>query len=98
MKSTVPSKAVALEYGDHPVPVVVAKGEGDVAEAIILEAQRQGVAIMRDPELATRLANLPLGDSVPRELYIAVAVVLSWVYWSEGRALGQAKPARRDPP
>ena len=98
MKTTIPSKAIALEYGDHPVPVVVAKGEGDVAEAIVSEAQRQGVAVMRDPELAARLASLPLGDSVPRELYIAVAVVLSWVYWSEGRAPGQAKPARREPP
>lgn len=98
MKSVVPNKAVALEYGEHPVPVVTAKGEGDVADAIVLEAQRQGVAVMRDSELAARLSSLPLGDSVPRELYVAVAVVLSWVYWSEGRVPNQAKPARRDPP
>jgi flagellar biosynthesis protein len=98
MTPTVPSKAVALEYGDNPVPVVVAKGEGDIATAIVLEAQRQGVAVMRDAELAARLSSLPLGDSVPRDLYIAVAVILSWVYWSEGKSPAQAKPARREPP
>ena len=40
---------------------------------------------MRDPQLAARLANLPLGAAIPRDVYTAVAVVLSWVYWMEGR-------------
>lgn len=76
--------AVALEYGDNPVPVVVATGRAAVAE-IVAEAARQGVPVMRDPQLAARLANLPLGAAIPRDVYTAVAVVLSWVYWMEGR-------------
>ena len=77
--------AVALEYGDNPVPVVVATGRAAVAEEIVAEAARQGVPVMRDPQLAARLANLPLGAAIPRDVYTAVAVVLSWVYWMEGR-------------
>ena len=77
--------AVALEYGQHAAPVVVASGSADVAHSIMAEAAAQGVPVMRDPQLAARLANLPLGASIPRDVYVAVAVVLSWVYWLEGR-------------
>jgi flagellar biosynthesis protein len=79
-------KAIALEYGKHAAPVVTATGQGGLATQIVAEAQAQGVPVMRDPELAARLANLPLGATIPREVYVAVAVVLSWVYWMEGRA------------
>jgi flagellar biosynthesis protein len=78
--------AVALEYGKHAAPVVTATGRGTLAAQIVTEANAQGVPVMRDPELAARLANLPLGASIPREVYVAVAVVLSWVYWMEGRS------------
>lgn len=78
-------RAVALEYGDNPVPVITASGRAAVAEAIIREAEKQGVPVMRDPVLAARLAELPLGTPIPRDVYTAVAVVLSWVYWMEGR-------------
>ncbi len=79
-------KAIALEYGKHAAPVVTAIGRGGLASQIVAEAQAQGVPVMRDPELAARLANLPLGATIPREVYVAVAVVLSWVYWMEGRS------------
>jgi flagellar biosynthesis protein len=77
--------AIALEYGRHAAPVVTATGRGALAGQIVSEANAQGVPVMRDPELAARLANLPLGATIPREVYVAVAVVLSWVYWMEGR-------------
>jgi flagellar biosynthesis protein len=78
-------RAVALEYGDNPVPVITASGRAAVAQAIIREAEKQGVPVMRDPVLAARLAELPLGTPIPNDVYVAVAVVLSWVYWMEGR-------------
>jgi flagellar biosynthesis protein len=78
-------RAVALEYGDNPVPMITASGRAAVAQAIVREAEKQGVPVMRDPVLAARLADLPLGTPVPRDVYVAVAVVLSWVYWMEGR-------------
>ena len=85
MISTQVDAAIAPEYGDNPLPVVVATGRAAVAEEIVAEAERQGVPVMRDPQLAARLANLPLGAAIPRDVYKAVAVVLSWVYWMEGR-------------
>ena len=34
-------KAVALEYANNPVPVLTAKGQEEMAEAIIEEARRR---------------------------------------------------------
>jgi Flagellar biosynthesis pathway, component FlhB len=42
-------EAVALEYGQNPTPIVVAKGSDDLAELIIEEAKRQGVYVAQDP-------------------------------------------------
>ena len=53
-------------------------------DAIIEEAQRQGVHIAKDPQLAALLSQLELDREVPENLYVAVAVVLSWVYWLKG--------------
>jgi len=80
-------QAIALEYGDNLVPLVVATGREITAQSIVDEALRQGVPVMRDKILAERLAHLPLGASIPREVYLAVAVVLAWVYAMEGRAV-----------
>ena len=38
-------KAIALEYGENPIPLLTAKGEGKLAEAIIEEAEKQGIYI-----------------------------------------------------
>lgn len=81
-------RAVALEYGSNPVPLVVATGRERMARAIVEEAQRQGVPVMRDALLAARLSELPLDTVIPPDVYRAVAVVLSWVYWMEGREPG----------
>jgi flagellar biosynthesis protein len=84
-RSGEPESAVALEYGSNPVPLIVASGRELLAQEIVAEANRQQVPVMRDPLLAARLADLPVGTAIPEELYRAVAVVLSWVYWMEGR-------------
>ena len=74
-------KAVALAYGKNSVPVVTAKGEEDLAWRMIEEARKQGVFITEDPQLLALLSRLNVDEEIPRELYTAVAVVLSWVYW-----------------
>jgi flagellar biosynthesis protein len=88
-------RAIALEYGENPVPLIVASGDDELARAIVAEAERQGVPVMRDPALAARLAELPVGTNIPRDVYLAVAVVLSWVYWMQGKEPDQASSARR---
>jgi flagellar biosynthesis protein len=84
MKYKPDKAAVALEYGKQSAPTLTAKGQGDVAEAIIAEAQKQGVHIAEDPRLVALLSQLEIDDAIPEDLYVAVAVILSWVYWLQG--------------
>jgi type III secretion protein U len=80
--------AVALHYeaGKTDLPVVVAKGEDDVARAIRAVAERERIPILHNIELARRLAeNAPLNDFIPDEFIEPVAEVLRWV-----RSLKQA--------
>jgi flagellar biosynthesis protein len=84
-------EAVALEYGKHKTPVVVAKGSEELAQLIVEEAERQGVYVAQDPQLLALLARLELDQEIPEELYVAVAVVLSWAYWLKGMQPGDEK-------
>ena len=77
-------EAIALAYGQNDAPVVTAKGQDELADAIVAEAQRQGVHIAKDPQLVALLSQLDLDREVPENLYVAVAVILSWVYWLKG--------------
>jgi flagellar biosynthesis protein len=84
-------EAVALEYGQRDAPIVTAKGSDELADAIIAEARRQGVYIAEDRELVAALSRLDLEQEIPRDLYVAVAVVLSWAYWLRGMKPGDEK-------
>ncbi len=80
-------KAVALLYDNSrsDAPRVVAKGQGAVAARIIETAREAGVCVMEDPDLLELMAQVPLGEEVPAELYQAVAEVLAFVYQVNGR-------------
>jgi flagellar biosynthesis protein len=84
-------EAVALAYGKRDTPVITAKGRDELAEAIIAEAKRQGVYITEDRELVAALSRLDLEQEIPRDLYVAVAVVLSWAYWLRDMKPGDEK-------
>lgn len=84
-------EAVALAYGRHPAPVVVAKGQNEVADRILEEARHNGVYVAEDPQLLALLSRLDLDQEIPPELYRAVAVVLSWAYWLRGMQPGDEK-------
>ena len=86
-------QAVALAYGKHPVPVVTAKGDDAMAVRMLEEARKQGVFISEDPQLLALLSRLDVDQEIPQELYTAVAVVLSWVYWLKGMRPGDEKAA-----
>ena len=76
-----PALAVALEYeiGTHDAPRVVATGRGLVAEKIMEVARESGVTIEANPMLAEALSGVPLDDTIPAELYQAVAEVIGFV-------------------
>ncbi len=84
-------EAVALEYGQRKTPVVSARGQDEVAQRIIEEARLHGVYVAEDPQLVALLSRVDLEAEIPTELYTAVAVILSWVYWLKGMRPGDEK-------
>ncbi|PID72066.1 MAG: flagellar biosynthesis protein FlhB [Desulfobulbus propionicus] len=75
-------KAVALLYDESKgtAPEVVASGKGVVARNIIAAAKEAGVYLKKDPDLVELLAQVPIGQELPAELYQTVAEVLAFVY------------------
>lgn len=77
-------KAAALSYKQgYYAPVVVAKGRGVVAEAIIACAHEAGVYVHDSPELVNLLMQVDADQFIPPELYRAVAELLVWLYRME---------------
>jgi flagellar biosynthesis protein len=75
-------QAVALSYDAnvHEAPVVVAKGKGYVAEAIIAEAKQHGIPIQEDPSLVQLLSELEVNEMIPEDLYALVAELFAFIY------------------
>ncbi|NEU64161.1 MULTISPECIES: EscU/YscU/HrcU family type III secretion system export apparatus switch protein [Paenibacillus] len=84
-------KAVALKYvpGESEAPVVVAKGRGKVAEAILDKAKENGVPVQEDAALVEVLSKLDLDEQIPSELYQLVAEVLTYIYRADRLASGR---------
>lgn len=73
--------AVALYYeaGDTDLPIVVAKGEGELAREIRRIAEEEGIPVMQNVDLARRLqATAAVDQYIPDELIEPVAEVLRW--------------------
>ncbi|WP_461520264.1 EscU/YscU/HrcU family type III secretion system export apparatus switch protein [Porticoccus sp.] len=73
-------KAAALLYSGAGAPRVVAKGEGYVAEEITAVARENLVPLIEDEQLASVLLQVPVGEEIPEQLYVAIAEVLAHVY------------------
>lgn len=59
--------------------MVTAAGMGYVADKILEKASEEKVPIVYDKELANLLTNIDIGDSIPYELYDAIAKVIAYV-------------------
>jgi flagellar biosynthesis protein len=73
--------AVALQYDRETdaAPKVVASGRGLIAEQIVAVAEENGIVIEANPLLAEALSHVELDDTIPIELYEAVAAVIGFV-------------------
>lgn len=91
-------RAVALKYMPEKseAPVVVAKGHGEVAEAILKKAKEHGVAVQEDAALVEVLSKLDLDQQIPPELYQLVAEILSYIYRSDQDAASRQRKERTD--
>lgn len=74
--------AIVLKYDANlPAPQIVAKGADFVAEKIKEIARQHNIPIVENKPLArTIYKTLKIGQVIPRELFVAVAEVLSYVY------------------
>lgn len=82
MKNYKRKQAAALTYhaGDHVAPKVSAKGKGLVAENIIKKAKENDIPILEDPSLIELLSQLNINETIPEQLYEAVAEVFAFIY------------------
>jgi flagellar biosynthesis protein len=79
-------RAAALSYKEgYYAPVVVARGRGVIAEAIIACAREAGVYVHESPDLVRLLLQVDNDQFIPPELYRAVAEVLVWLQYMENR-------------
>ncbi len=78
------TKAVALAWDREHAPRVTAIGTGLTAEQILKIAAEHNIPLHNDPVLVEALAQVPLGTEIPRELYVAVAEVLAFVFLLAG--------------
>ncbi len=74
--------AVALKYDQNlPAPQVIAKGADLIAEKIKAIAKENNIPVIENKPLArTIFKTLKIGQVIPKELFVAVAEVLSYVY------------------
>lgn len=82
--------AVALRYDPETMisPKIVAMGADYLAEKIKAVAREHNVPIMENKPLArTIYKTLKVGQQIPRELFTAVAQVLSYVYRLKRKAM-----------
>lgn len=72
------NRAIALRYdeGSDAAPVVVAGGDGALAQMIARAAADYGIPVIRDVPLAEALSELAVGEEIPEELYGAVSAIL----------------------
>ncbi|MFY3793421.1 EscU/YscU/HrcU family type III secretion system export apparatus switch protein [Ureibacillus sp. MALMAid1270] len=75
-------EAIALSYNptDSNGPKVIAKGKGKIAENILENADIHNIPIYEDPNLVELLGQLDLNESIPEDLYQAVAEVFAFIY------------------
>ena len=73
-------KAVALSYKkEYPAPVVVAKGKGHTADRIAAAAEKEGIAVVENSNLADILFTADIYSLIPEEQYEIVAEILSFI-------------------
>lgn len=85
-------QAAALAYDplSDKAPRLVAKGSGIVAQNIIDNAKKHNLPIHEDPGLLQFLLRVNIDETIPQNLYVAVAQVLA-IIWKADQDLQSGK-------
>ena len=87
--------ALGFDFATMEAPKVLAKGRNLLAEEIKAEARWAGVPIVENPPLARSLyRTVEVGQSIPVELYAAVAAILAYLYRQRVEAEMRERQAR----
>ncbi len=80
--------AVALGYDKdkNNAPIVLAKGQGDIAERIIALAEEHGIEIRQDADLLQILKAVDINQEIPVEAFAAVAEIISYIYQQNAKS------------
>ncbi|MBS3995598.1 MAG: EscU/YscU/HrcU family type III secretion system export apparatus switch protein [Alkaliphilus sp.] len=73
--------ATAIKYNSNidTAPIVLAKGQGAIAQKILEVADESNIKIYKDEKLAKQLMSLSIGQEIPPHLYQVVAEILAFV-------------------
>ena len=85
MSQTPPRQAIALTYDGQQAPTLSAKGDDELAEAILAIAREHEVPIYENAELVRLLAKLELGDAIPESLYRSIAEIIAFAWYLKGK-------------
>ena len=85
MKRQAPRQAIALSYDGQNAPNLTAKGDDELAEAILAIAREYKVPIYENAELVRLLAKLELGDAIPEPLYRSIAEIIAFAWYLKGK-------------
>ena len=85
MKQKAPRQAIALSYDGASAPSLTAKGDDELAEAILAIAREYEVPIYENAELVRLLARLELGDAIPEPLYRSIAEIIAFAWYLKGK-------------
>jgi flagellar biosynthesis protein len=71
--------AIALKYrhDEDTAPRVLASGQGRTADRMLALADEHDIPVHEDMALAEALSPVPVGETIPPELYAAIAEVLA---------------------
>jgi type III secretion protein U len=89
--------AIALDYDPEktPVPVMSAKGEGPLAQAMREAAEEAGVPIVRYVSVARQLfEHATVNELIPRDMFEAIAQIITWA--QRARETGERSTEMKD--
>ena len=80
--------AVALGYDmeKNTAPIVLAKGQGEIAAKIVALAKENDIEIRQDADLLQILKAVDINQEIPVEAFAAVAEIISYIYQQNAKA------------